>query len=68
MFYDRASNGNITIGKYFFAVNMPLELFPATVANADIGNVKSLHTFLKNYFYHTLVKFDQIVQTKLHET
>ena len=45
------SNGNIKypIGKSIFAVNLPLKLFPATVANADIGSLKSLHTlFDKN--------------------
>ena len=40
------SNGNIKFpfGKSIFAVNMPLEFFRATVANADIGSLKSLHT------------------------
>ena len=32
----------------FFALYLPLKLFGATVANADIGSLKSLHTFLKN--------------------
>ena len=42
------SNGNIKyrIGKSIFAVNLPLKLFRATVANDDIGSQKSLHTFL----------------------
>ena len=31
-----------------FAVNLPLKLFRATVASADIESQKSLHTFLKN--------------------
>ena len=61
------SNGNIKypIRKSIFAVNLPLELFPATVANTDIGSIKSLHTFLKNCLYHKLVKFEQnrMVQT-----
>ena len=53
------SDGNIKylIGKSIFAVNLPLKLFRATVANADIGSVKSLHTFLKKYLYPMLVKF-----------
>ena len=44
------SNGNIkcVIEKSVFAANLPLKLFRATVANADIGSLKSLHTFLKN--------------------
>ena len=43
------SNGNTKcpIGKSLFAVNLPFKLFRATVANADIGSLKSLHTFLK---------------------
>ena len=42
------SNGNIKrpIGKSIFAVNLPLKLFRATVANADIESLKSLHAFL----------------------
>ena len=36
------------IGKSIFAENFPLKLLRATVANTDIGNLKSLHTFLKN--------------------
>ena len=55
------SNGNIRhpIG------NLPLKLFPATVANADIRSPKSLHTFLKECLYHMLLKFEQnrMVQT-----
>ena len=55
------SNGNIKcpIGNQFFAVNLSLKLFLATVANADIGSLKSLHTFLKKRLYHMLVKFEQ---------
>ena len=43
-----------------FAANLPLKLFPATVANADIGSLKSL----KKCLYHMLVKFEQIVRSK----
>ena len=61
------SNGKIkwSTGKSIFAVNLPLKLFRATVANADIGIVKSLRTFLETCLYHMLVKFEQnhIVQT-----
>ena len=42
----------------FFAVNLTLKLFRVTVADADIGNLKSLHTFLSKYLYHMLVKFE----------
>ena len=63
------SNGTMkySIGKPIFAVYLPLKLFPATVANADIGSLKSLHTFLKTCLSHMLhvVKFVQnrMVQT-----
>ena len=34
------------IGKsFFFSVNLPLKLFPATVTYADIRSQKSLYTF-----------------------
>ena len=42
-----------------FAVNLPLKLFHANVANADIGNLKSLHTLFDKYLYHMLVEFEQ---------
>ena len=61
------SNSNIKcpIGKSIFAVNLPLKLFRATIANVDIESLKSLHTFLTKCLYHKLVKFEQIriVQT-----
>ena len=55
------SNGNMKcpIRKSIFTVNLPSKLFCATVANADIERVKSLHTFLKKCFYHMPVKFEQ---------
>ena len=42
------SNGNIKylIGKSIFAVNLLLKLFCVTLANADMGSSKFLHTFL----------------------
>ena len=44
------------MGKSIFAVNLPLKLFPATVANVDIESLKSLHTFLKGpYADHILI-------------
>ena len=47
------------------AVNLLLKLFRATVANASIGSLKSLHIFLTKRLYHMLVKFEQnrMVQT-----
>ena len=56
---------NTQAGKIIFAVNLPLKLFPATVANADIGSQKTLHTLLDMYLDHMLGKFEQncMVQT-----
>ena len=53
------------IGKSIFAVNLPLKLFPVTVANAGIGSLKSLHTLFDKHLDHKLVKFEQncMVQT-----
>ena len=55
------SNVNIKypIGKSIFAVNLPVQLFPATVANADIRSLKSLHTLCDKYLDHMLVEFEQ---------
>ena len=67
------SNGNIKcpIGKSFFcskfAVKLVLKLVRATVANADIGSLKFLHTFLTKCLYHILVKFEQNRMVHLHE-
>ena len=46
------------IGKLIFAVNLHLELFRATVANADAGRLKSPHTLFDTYFKHMLAKFE----------
>ena len=43
----------------FLLLNLPLELFPTTVANADVRSLKSLHTIPKECLYHMLVKFEQ---------
>ena len=58
------------MGKSIFTVNLPLKLFPATVAKVNIGNLKSLHTLFDKYLDHMLVdhmlvKFEQncMVQT-----
>ena len=40
-----------------FTVNLVLKLFPITVADTDIGSLKSIHTFLYKYLNHKLVKF-----------
>ena len=34
-------------------------VFYVTIASTDIGSSNSLHTFLKKYVFHTLVKFEQ---------
>ena len=54
------NNDNIKcpIGKSIFAVNLPLKLFRATVANADTGSLKSLHTLFYMYLDYMLTKFD----------
>ena len=61
------NNGNIKclIGKIIFPINLPLKLFCGNAANADIGSLKSLHTFLNKCLYIMLVKFEQnhMVQT-----
>ena len=61
------SNGNIKypIRKSIFALNLSFKLFRRIVANADIGSLKSLHTYLNKCLYHMLVKFEQnhMVQT-----
>ena len=44
--------------KINFEVNAPLNLFRATVANADTGSIKSLYTFFDTYLKRMLVKFD----------
>ena len=40
-----------------FAVNMTLKLFRVTIAYADIGSLKSLHTFLNKYLYNQDPRF-----------
>ena len=56
---DNISNGNIKgpVGKSIFAENLPLQLFRATIANADTENLKSLHTLFDTYLDHMLAKF-----------
>ena len=57
---DSVSNGNIK-GP---VENLPLKLFRATLANADIESLKSLHTSFDTYLDSMLVKFkpNRIVQ------
>ena len=62
MWFKYLSNNIWRSEKSIFAVNLPLKLFRATVANADLESLKSLQRFL-NFFM--LVKFEQnrILQT-----
>ena len=60
MTYDvSVSNGNIKcpVGNSFFAENLPLKLFRATVAIADTESLESLHTLFATYLDHMLAKF-----------
>ena len=43
------------------AVNLTskIKLFRVTVADTDIGSLKSLHTRINTYLYHMLVKFEK---------
>ena len=68
MHSTRALSYTYPIRKSFFAVNLPLKLFRAIVANADIGSLKYLHTFHKKCLYQMLVKFERncMVQTTLN--
>ena len=53
-------NGNLNylIRKSIFAVNFPLKLFPATVANANTESLKSLYTLFDSYLDYMLAKFE----------
>ena len=64
------SNDNIKcpIGKSIFCSNFAIKTFRATVANADLGSLKFLHTFLKNVCTTCLWNMNQIIWFKLHET
>ena len=43
--------------KINFCSKLPLKLFPATVADADIGSLKFFHTLFDTYLDHMLAKF-----------
>ena len=55
----------MTDWKINFCSKFAVKILPATVANADIGGLKSLHTLFDKYLDHILVKFEQnyMVQT-----
>ena len=54
------SNGIIKgpVGKSIFEENLQLQLFRATVANADTESLKSLHKLFDTYLDHMLAKFE----------
>ena len=62
------SNGNIKcpIGEQIFTVNLPLKLFCATVANADTGSLKSLHTLFDTDLDHML-NLEKISWSKMYK-
>ena len=45
--------------KIIFCSKFAVKTLPATVANANIGSLKSLHTLFDKYLDHMLVKFEQ---------
>ena len=45
--------------KSISAVNLPSKLFRATVANADTGSLKFLHTLFDTYWDHMLAIFER---------
>ena len=46
-------------GKFTAKIDFPIGHFMYTIADADIGSLKSLHTLFDNYLDHMLVKFEQ---------
>ena len=55
------------IGKSIFAVNLPLKLFPATIANADIRNLKSPINSFENVCTICQWNLNKIIWSKLHK-
>ena len=64
--YPAKNNIKYPIETSFFPINLTLKHFRAAVANAYIGSLNSLHTFLKKYLYYMLVEFEQnrLAQTR----
>ena len=65
----KTSNGNLKyqIGKSIFAVNLPLKLFRAIVANSNTASLKSLNTLFATYLEYMLAKFEPIVSSEMHK-
>ena len=55
------------IGKSIFVVNFPLKLLRVTVANADTGSQKTLHTFLLCIWSTCWTSLNQIVWSKMYK-
>ena len=55
----RYGNLKYPIEKSFFAVNLPLIFFRATVANANTESVKAFHTLFGTYLDYMLEKWEQ---------
>ena len=49
--------GKIFNGKFTAKIDFPIGYFYITIADADIGSLKSLHTLFDKYLDHMLVKF-----------
>ena len=58
--WSKKCNGKLKcpIGKSIFAVNLPLKLLRATVANANAASRKSLNTLFDTFLDYMLAKFD----------
>ena len=53
-------------GKFAAKIDFPNWAFYVTIADADIGSIKSLYTLFEKYLNHMLVKFEKkncMVQT-----
>ena len=48
-------------GKFTAKIKFSDRVVHVTIADADIGSLKSLHTLFDKYLDHMLVKFEQIV-------
>ena len=51
--------GRIFNGKFTTKIQFSDRVFYVTIADAEIGSLKSLHTLFDKYLDHMLVKFEQ---------
>ena len=54
-------------GKFIVKIDFPIWVFYVTIADADIGSLKALHTLFDKYLDYMLVKIDQIVWSELYK-